>query len=82
MKLIDEARHGWKMWSNRLAVFAGLATAAMVADPTLLHQFVALVPEAWRPFAAAVAGLFVSSAAIGSRMVKQDKLCPPDKADG
>jgi hypothetical protein len=76
MKLIDESRHWWRMWSNRLALFAGMAAAALVADPGLLAQFVAMVPEQWRPAAAAVVGLLVSTSAIGARMAKQDKLRP------
>ena len=78
MKLIEEARHWWRMWSNRLAIVAGLAVAALVADPALLAQFVALVPPEWRPLAAGLAGLVVSATAISSRMVKQQKLCPPE----
>lgn len=78
MTLIDEARQWWKMWSNRLALVAGAAFGALVYDPTLLRQAVALVPEPWRPLAAFAGAVAVSASAIGARVVKQDKLCPPD----
>ncbi len=77
-KLIDEARHWSKMWSNRLAIVAGAVFGALVLDPMLLKQGVELVPEPWRPLAAFLGAVAVSAAAIGTRLTKQDKLCPPD----
>ena len=82
MKLIEEARHWWRMWSNRLALLAGAVFGALVYDPTLLKQAVALVPEPWRPLAAFVGAVAVSATAIGARVVKQDKLSAPTTPTG
>lgn len=74
LNLVDDCAHWWHLWSNRLALAAGAMVAAVIADPTIPAQFIALVPPEWRPLAGAVAGLLTTSIAIGTRMSKQPKL--------
>jgi hypothetical protein len=71
MQLVDDARAAWRWWSVRLALVAGAAAGLVVDQPQILNGAVAIVPERWRPLAAAVAGLLVAVAPIAARLLKQ-----------
>lgn len=76
--LIDECGGWWKLWSVRLAAFAGVVAAYLAANPDQTQQLLDLFPEGpMRTLAAAGFGLFVFALATGSRLVKQ-----PTKTEG
>jgi hypothetical protein len=74
IQLIDDCRHWWRMASVQLALLAGLGAGIITADPDLVKQAIALVPEPWRPLASLLAGVVVAGIPILARMTKQPKL--------
>lgn len=72
LKLIDEARKWHKLASVRLAMIAGVVAGYLAANPSVTQDLLALLPDGpWRVFASVGIGLFVFSAAAGTRLVKQ-----------
>ena len=75
MKLIDEWKHAWKMFS----VQANVLGAALVGGYTQLPQeFKDVVPHQWVLW---IAALTFVAGGLG-RLVKQDSLQPKDPAEG
>lgn len=74
LTLIDEARSWWRMWSVRLAAFAGVVAAYLAASPEDTQALLGLLPEGpWRVLASVAIGLTVFALATGTRLVKQGK---------
>ncbi|SMD05630.1 hypothetical protein [Novosphingobium sp. B1] len=72
MNLIEDwAEKVWKLWSVRLAAIAGIVAGYFAAYPSELQKLVEMVPEAYRPVASILIGVFVFTTATGSRLVKQ-----------
>ena len=80
MNLIEDwAGKVWKLWSVRLAALAGIVAGYFAAYPNELQKLVGMVPEAYRPLASLLIGVFVFATATGSRLVKQGTPpCPPE----
>lgn len=80
MNLIEDwAEKVWKLWSVRLAALAGIVAGYFAAYPGELQKLVGMVPEAYRPVASLLIGVFVFATATGSRLVKQGTPpCPPE----
>jgi len=68
MKLIEEARQAWRFASVRLAVVAGVISGWAATDPQGFARLMEQLPSEIRP----LVGLVVMSAAIFSRLVKQE----------
>lgn len=70
--LIDECGGWWKLWSVRLAAFAGAVAAYLAANPDKTQDLLDALPDGpLRPLASIGIGLFVFTLATGSRLVKQ-----------
>lgn len=77
--LIDEARNWSRLWSVRLAAFAGVVAAYLAANPDQTEELLALLPEGpLRVLASAGIGLLVFGLATGTRLVKQPTKEKPD----
>lgn len=50
MKLIQEARHFWRMWSVQLAAVFATVLAAIAANPAPVLQYLNALPEAYKPY--------------------------------
>ena len=80
MKLIDDwFAKARQLWSVRLAAVFGLIAATVVASPELLLGLINYVPEALRPFAAAITGLVAFVVPMLSRLMVQSKLADTPK---
>jgi len=80
IKLIDECRQWWKLWSIWLAGVAASIAAAIVASPQLLLGLLAFVPEGWRWLAAVGTFVVVFVLPTIARLAQQPKL--QEKSDG
>lgn len=70
MRLIENwATHMWKLWSVRLAAFAGVIAGWAATDPQGFARLMETVPEGVRP----LVGLIVFLAATYTRLAKQGK---------
>jgi hypothetical protein len=70
MKLVEEAKHFYKLGSIQLAAFAGVAAAYLAANPNETEKLLGLLPDGpWRVMASILIGFAVFSAAAGSRLV-------------
>lgn len=78
MKLIEEWRRAWRLWSIQLAAVAAAIAAALVANPSFVLSLINLVPEGWRPVAALVTGLLTFIVPAFARLVRQ----PERKGEG
>lgn len=82
MKLIDECRQWWKLWSVRLNAI-GLAIMGWVwFDPTAILGLINMMPVQLRPYfpqeaVAVVSGMLMALALI-ARLVRQPRLEKPD----
>ncbi|WCT78866.1 hypothetical protein [Novosphingobium humi] len=71
MTLVEDARLWWRWWSVRMAMVAGAAAGAVVAQPQILTNLVAYVPERWRPLAGSLVGIITFAAPTLARILKQ-----------
>ena len=78
MKLIEEARQFWRLWSVRLAAVAGMLAGYMTAFPEQVQQLFDYVPEQWRPIASVATGLAVFALPTWLRLMAQPKKECPD----
>lgn len=70
--LVDEAGSWWRMWSVRLAAFAGIVAAYLAANPDQTQAVLDLLPDGpLRVVASMALGLFVFALATGVRLVRQ-----------
>ena len=71
MKLIEEARQAWRLWSVRLAAVAGVLAGYLAAYPAQVQQLVDYVPEQWRPAASVLIGFTVFGLPTVLRLIAQ-----------
>jgi len=77
--LIDEAGNWWRLWSVRLAAFAGVIAAYLAANPAQTEELLAILPDGpLRVLASAGIGLLVFGLATGTRLAKQPTKENPD----
>lgn len=79
-KLLGECRELFRFWSVQLAALGGLVVAYFMSDPTLLPRMVALVPEEYRPVAAALVGFVAFALPTLARRLPQPNLPKKDGA--
>lgn len=81
MKLTDEARQFWRLWSVRLAAVAGVAAAVMAENPALLLGLLAHLPAGpMRTMASIAIGLIVFAIPTLTRLLRQPE--KKGQADG
>ena len=74
MKLVDEASKFYKLGSVQLAAIAGMVVAYLAANPNETEKLLNLLPEGpLRILASVMIGMFVFSAATGSRLLTTKK---------
>ena len=73
MKLIEEARQFWRLWSVRLAAVAGMLAGYMTAFPEQVQQLFDYVPEQWRWAASIATALAVFALPTWLRLMAQPK---------
>jgi len=79
MKLIEEARQAWKMWSIRIAAIAAILAGVIASNQSIALGLVYFLPEGpWRIVAGIGIGLVVFVIPTVARLVKQEKLEKPD----
>lgn len=79
MKLIEEARHAWKMWSIRIAAVAAILAGVIASNQSIALGLVYFLPDGpWRVVAGIGIGLVVFVIPTVARLVKQEKLEKPD----
>ena len=79
MKLIEEARRAWKLWSVKLAALTAILAAIVASNQTIALGLVYFLPEGpWRIVAGIGIGLVVFVIPTVARLVKQEKLEKPD----
>lgn len=82
MKLVDDAKVWWKLWSIRLGALGTALTGLLIASPeavlfawNLLPQDLrAAIPPQYVPFI----GVFIMGMSVVARLVKQEKLTKGD----
>jgi type III secretory pathway component EscS len=80
MKLIENwASNAWRMWSVRLAAFAGIVAGILTANPALVLGLINFMPNGFgRYVASAVVGLVVFVIPTITRLANQEKLRAED----
>lgn len=79
MKLIEEARQAWKLWSIRIAAIAAILAGVIASNQSIALGLVYFLPEGpWRVVAGIGIGLVVFVIPTVARLVKQEKLEKPD----
>jgi len=74
MKLIEEARQAWKLWSVKLAAITAILAAIVASNQTIALGLVYFLPEGpWRVVAGIGIGLVVFVIPTVVRLVKQGK---------
>lgn len=74
MKLIEEARQAWKLWSVKLAALTAILAAIVASNQTIALGLVYFLPEGpWRVVAGVGIGLVVFVIPTVVRLVKQGK---------
>lgn len=74
MKLIEEARQAWKLWSVKLAALTAILAAIVASNQTIALGLVYFLPEGpWRVVAGIGIGLVVFVIPTVVRLVKQGK---------
>ncbi|WP_068090880.1 DUF7940 domain-containing protein [Novosphingobium rosa] len=71
MRLVDDARQFWRLWSVRVHALIALCVGAVVSDPHILTGLVYYVPDPWRPLAGSFAGIVVFGMPTVARLLKQ-----------
>lgn len=74
-----DLKHGWRLWSVRLAAFAGAVSTVLTAEPTILLGLINGLPQG--PVRWAVAGsvgFLVFAVPTILRLMPQPKLETPD----
>lgn len=82
MKLIEEARQAWKMWSVKLAAVTGLLAALLASNQTIALGLIYFLPDG--PARLAVAGLIgvvVFVIPTLARIIQQPKLRQTDEPE-
>jgi hypothetical protein len=75
MKIIEEARQAWKLWSIRIAAIAGIVAGIIASNQSIALGLVYFLPEGiWRIVAGAGIGLVVFVIPTLARLMKQQKL--------
>ncbi len=74
MKLIDECRSWWKLWSVQLAAVAATIAAVFTAQPELLLGLVSMLPEPLRTIIVPLVWLMVFGLPLLVRLMPQPKL--------
>lgn len=78
LKLIDNAKHWYKLWSVRLIATGSAIIAAYTADPVLFNEVTRhVLPNG----TAYYVGLALNFAGLLSRVVKQEKLSKANDSD-
>lgn len=79
MKLVEEARQFWKLWSVRLAAVAGIVAGVLSANPGLLLGLITYFPAGMiRNLAAAAIGVLVFAVPTIVRLMQQPAKGKPD----
>lgn len=74
MKLIEEARQAWKLWSVKLAALTAILAAIVASNQTIALGLVYFLPEGpWRVVAGIGIGMVVFVIPTVVRLVKQEK---------
>lgn len=74
MKLIEEARQAWKLWSVKLAALTAILAAIVASNQTIALGLIYFLPEGpWRVVAGIGIGLVVFVIPTVVRLVKQEK---------
>ena len=78
MKLIEEARQFWRLWSVRVMAIPVLVAGAYATSPGVFIAMADYVPEQWRPMALFAGTIVMSGLGTWARLVKQPKKECPD----
>jgi hypothetical protein len=82
MKLIEEARQAWKMWSVKLAAVTGLMAALVASNQTIALGLIYFLPEGpLRLVVAGAIGLVVFVIPTALRLLQQPKLSKTDEPE-
>lgn len=71
LRLVDHARHWWRLWSIRMHALLALLVCAAIAHPEILSAPLAYVPDFWRPAALAVTGIITFALPSVAVLLKQ-----------
>lgn len=71
LKLIDDARLWWKMWSVRLAALGSIAVGYVLASPDVLLSTLNAMPAEVRQLFPPFAGLALFALVTLVRLIKQ-----------
>jgi len=79
VKLIEEARQAWKLWSVKLAALTAILAAIVASNQTIALGLIYFLPDGpWRVVAGIGIGLVVFVIPTITRLMKQSKLEKPD----
>jgi hypothetical protein len=73
-RLIEDARHWWKMWSVQLAAVFATLLAALAANPAPVLQFLNSLPEEYKPLVPLLTLIVTFGAPTLLRLIQQPKL--------
>jgi hypothetical protein len=81
MKLIDEARHWWRMWSIRAAAIFATVLAAIAANPAPVLVYLGSLPDAVKPWIPVLTLVVTFGVPTLLRLWKQGPHEKPDEAE-
>lgn len=85
MKLVDDAKVWWKLWSLRLGALGTAVTTILIASPDAMLFAWNLLPLDLRasipPQYVPLIGVFIFVMSMAARLVKQEKLTKEPKHD-
>lgn len=76
MKLINEWRQWWRMWSVQFAAIAALIVGWIIANPNEVKNLVDQVPDSWRPVLVAGVSFLTFAGPTLLRLLDQAKRKP------
>lgn len=72
MKLIDDWRSWWRMWSVRISALATAVWAYLLVNPDMLEQVLSAIPPEWRDVLPPAAPVVVFMLVTFARLAKQE----------
>lgn len=82
LKLVDEARLWWKMWSVRAAGIFATVLAAIAANPAPILQYLSTLPDSVKPLVPVLTLLVTFGVPTLLRLWKQPALGGREQGDG
>lgn len=85
MKLIENARQAWKMWSVKLAAVTALLATILAGNQSIALGLIYFLPDGPLRILVAIAiGVIVFVVPVLTRLISQPKLkdCPESNANG